>query len=396
MNHKQKARSQLGMALIEAMVAMAVMAFGMLAVVGVQATLRSNGDLSKQRAEAARIAQARVETWRALETIETAAGKLSYADLVTDGPISQTGLNAVYNVTRSVVVTPGNSPPMKSLLVTVIWKDRKNVDQSVQLSTVIFGISPALAGTLAMPPSGLLLGAGQQQGRNPNIPAGALQLGDGTSAFTPPQAALGTVVWVFNNATGVITTCTRADLTLPLTSVNLINCTGRALLLQGFVNFANPLVLATAAEAVEPQGAPFPVEVAVARTAPSALLIGQGSGCFTSAPVAGVPYVSYFCAVPVNASGDQAGLWSGYSFVTLSDLPVAPPGDLLTCRYTSLRQDTPVPNAKHPRAYTAVNGPLSNQNFLVVRRVTGDARDCPDGPPLPSGTTTYPQPQTSP
>jgi hypothetical protein len=70
---------------------------------------------------------------------------------------------------------------------------------------------------------------------------------------------------------------------------------------------------------------------------------------------------------------------------------------LSTSRYTSVRQDTPAPaNAKHPRAYSAVGGPLSNQNFLVVRVVANDDSDCPTGSPLPSGTTTFPQPQTAP
>ena len=53
-----------GVTLIEALVALAVMSFGMLAVVGVQATLRVNGDVAKQRAEAVRIGQEAVERLR--------------------------------------------------------------------------------------------------------------------------------------------------------------------------------------------------------------------------------------------------------------------------------------------------------------------------------------------
>ncbi|MDP1533833.1 MAG: prepilin-type N-terminal cleavage/methylation domain-containing protein, partial [Rubrivivax sp.] len=43
---------QQGVSLIEAVVALAVLAFGMLGLVGVQATLRGNADIAKQRAEA--------------------------------------------------------------------------------------------------------------------------------------------------------------------------------------------------------------------------------------------------------------------------------------------------------------------------------------------------------
>jgi Tfp pilus assembly protein PilV len=50
-----------GVSLVEAMVALAVMAFGMLAEVGVQTTLRLNADVAKQRSEATRIAQETLE-----------------------------------------------------------------------------------------------------------------------------------------------------------------------------------------------------------------------------------------------------------------------------------------------------------------------------------------------
>jgi hypothetical protein len=130
------------------------------------------------------------------------------------------------------------------------------------------------------------------------------------------------------------------------------------------------------------------------RTAPSTLTVDENSGCYTSSPDKHKSYVSYYCAVPTGT-----GLsWSGYAIVTAPSLPVVPVvGGLSTCRYTNLPQDTPAPsNAQHPRAYSAVSAPLSNQNFLVVRVVANDASDCPSGSPLPPGTTTFPQPQTAP
>ena len=48
---------QRGVSLVEAIVAMAVMAFGMMAIVGLQTTLRQNSDIAKQRSEAVRIAR---------------------------------------------------------------------------------------------------------------------------------------------------------------------------------------------------------------------------------------------------------------------------------------------------------------------------------------------------
>ena len=59
---------QRGVSLIEAIVAMAVMAFGMMAIVGLQTTLRQNSDIAKQRSEAVRIAEEAIEQWRGYST----------------------------------------------------------------------------------------------------------------------------------------------------------------------------------------------------------------------------------------------------------------------------------------------------------------------------------------
>ena len=87
-----------GISLIEAMVAVDVMAFGMLAVVGLQVTLRTNGDVSKQRAEAVRIAQQSIEDWRGISGIEANAdpAMVDYTDLVNDGPTNIVGANATF------------------------------------------------------------------------------------------------------------------------------------------------------------------------------------------------------------------------------------------------------------------------------------------------------------
>ena len=55
--HTQLRRRQAGVTLIEAMVALLIMAFGMVALVGLQSNLRRSADLAKQRGEAIRIAQ---------------------------------------------------------------------------------------------------------------------------------------------------------------------------------------------------------------------------------------------------------------------------------------------------------------------------------------------------
>ena len=126
---------------LEALVAMAVMAFGMLAVMGVQSTLRFNGDLAKQRSEATRIAERRLEELRSFKDFDAWAGVAQALDqevAFDDGLI-----NTKYFVSTRVVAPVGT--PQKVLNVTVKWKDRQGNDQQVVLGdTGILGLCSAL------------------------------------------------------------------------------------------------------------------------------------------------------------------------------------------------------------------------------------------------------------
>jgi hypothetical protein len=402
-------RLQSGVALIEALIALAIMAFGMLAVVGMQGTLRQNSDLSRQRAEAVRIAQQEIERVRAYALLAgpTGANTNTFSALDGRSNVVTVAGNATFTLDTTVTGGPGipslatNQPSLKTLRVDVGWTDRNGVPQNVRLSTAIHGVAPELGGTLSVRPNGFP--TSKAGGRHAAIPWNAVPLGDGTSGFIPPQPTGGTVAWLFNNATGLIQICTLLDPTLSVTRLNFGNCSGRAQLLTGFVNFAsNANTQATATNAMSPTGTPFLVQVKVQRTSPSALTVDASNGCFMGlAAVDGPSVVEYFCAIAVDPDLTQPALWSGYAIVTSPDLPIVPVvGGFSTCRYThpNARANPPgvVSNVQHPRAYTDVNGPLAGQNFLVVRVVNRDASDCPDGPPLPSFTTTFPQPQTAP
>ena len=117
-SHQKRSR---GVSLVEAMVALAVMAFGMLTVVGVQSTLRLNGDIAKQRTEATRIAQESLEQSRAFEVIDSAdatPGQLAWEGIV-NGTYSVTppNTNTTYTVRR--VVTTLAEPQTKTVRVEV-------------------------------------------------------------------------------------------------------------------------------------------------------------------------------------------------------------------------------------------------------------------------------------
>jgi type II secretory pathway pseudopilin PulG len=402
-------RAAPGIALIEALIALAVMAFGMLAIVGVQGTLRQNSDLSRQRSEAVRIAQQQIEQARSYAVLQAAGNPDTFSALSSRGATvvaDVAGRSTTFTMSTTVPEGAGlpllaaNVPSLKGMNVTVTWKDRADVDQVVSLATAIHGVAPELAGTLSVPPEGTPTSS--SGGRHRSIPWKAVPLGNGRSAFMPPQTSGGTVVWVFNNITGVFRVCNVVDLSVSLaTAGNLGGCDDKDFeqfeLLSGFVNFANNATTqATAADALSPKGTAFPVSVLFNQTAPTGLAMSPL--CFTESPVVGRSTLAYYCAVPLGSDKTRRAPWSGYSIVTGALLPPDPVvGGFATCRYTSVRADTPPPaNTKHPRSYLDVKGPLSGQNFLIVRVVTNTAADCPDGSPLPAGMTTFPQPQSAP
>ena len=139
-----------GVSLVEAMVALAVMAFGMLAVVGVQSTLRLNGDIAKQRSEATRIAQETLEKGRSFQVIDSAdkgAGQTAWEEIVSrTQDITPANSSATYHVESTV--TTYTDPPAKAMRVTVSWNDRAGQRQEVLLSSSIAAAAPALSGTL--------------------------------------------------------------------------------------------------------------------------------------------------------------------------------------------------------------------------------------------------------
>jgi hypothetical protein len=408
-----RARKTSGLALIEALMALAVMAFGLLALVGVQSTLRQNADIARQRSEAIRIAQEEIEKWRGFNSLNGTG--VVYRNLQTDAsgtPVpSEYGLTAQFTVTKSVYPMANTTPPdfsVKSLTVDVTWRDRNNEDQRVRLSTALHGVAPELSGTLAVLAEGTP--ASMPGGRNPAIPwEDAVRLDDGVhSAWRPPQGSDGTVVWKFSNTSGLIDGICTLDTGWALNSSNLEQhgtcLETSAQLLSGYVNFADSNSLATATQAMTPTGDASNVQVGVHKTAPVDEIVAPGSGCFTGRSSHSRSYVPYYCAVPVSSRAGDPSYWSGYSYVRGTGI-TGHLGDLTVCRYTRYRDDRLVTddpsilNIEHPRAYYQVGQPLANQNFLVVGVFydpdpTG--LNCPGGSPLPADKTAFPQPDTAP
>lgn len=343
-------RTQRGVSLVEAIVAMAVMAFGMLAIVGLQATMRLNSDIAKQRGEAVRIAQEAIEDWRAFSVIDTVGGRLAYADIGTAAPAVVNGYTTNTEYTLTLTVADAPVVGLKAVRASVAWMDRAGQNQTVALSSLIARADPALSGVLSLAASGAPVR--QPMGRHPGIPVKAKDLGDGTSAFKPPGANGDTVAWVFNNASGVITSVCVVSAMIPTSDLELADVTADcldqpSLAISGFVRFS----LGNPANASAPSGTQIDLGV-LALAAGVEFANGE---CFAEA-VQSPPltYTAYYCRVPRSADST----WTGRT-------ELGPPLDLTlydVCRYTGVTGE----NADHPAVYVHLDQSIGSQNFLVV------------------------------
>ena len=356
--------SQRGVSLVEALVALLVMAFGMLAVVGVQTTMRSNGDIAKQRSEAVRIAQEAIEQWRGYSTLATTEGQVAFADIqsaaaVQYGPAgSGEGVvdyptNTVYSLVRTV---PDDSPPgMQAVDATVSWVDRDGKTQSVELSSVISRVAPELAGTLAVPAYGTPMR--RPLDRNIGIPVGAQQIDGNRSVYRPAGGSAAGSAWVFDNTTGyIVKQCSGPTIAAKaiVTMADLSCADTTALPISGYVRFGTLL-----------SGRALPLRMGVD---------GASATCLDDSPGdVGLPgtFVTYVCAVAVSGTPK---VWSGRPRVSLcpehGDCTAQTGGQLRVdddhykeCRFTP-----------HPAdGYANIGSPLANQNFAIVR----EDDDCP-------------------
>lgn len=370
-------RRQRGVSLIEALIAFLVMGLGLLSVIGVQSALRFSSDIAKQRSEAVRLAQEEMARMRAFAVLTSPGARPAYEDIVDSASTNVQGVttNTTFAITREVSDDVGG---LKTVRVTVQWDDRRGGTPRVALQSVISAVDPKLSGLLGiapLPPTAVRPG-----GRSPGVPINAHDLGDGRSVFKPSPR--GTVAWVFNNTTGVVTSrCIVAvdadNDSLDAEDLSDESCDAfEGTLIAGFVVFtdANP---ATAADAELPTGLARNLDMTLALTGPN--YPSPAYECFDDAPasqVEGIVDVAYFCVVRPQAS---TGTWSGRLNVSPVGFAIGvEDGQFRICRYSAdYDGDGTIENAEHPDSYTAVGTYLLNQNFLVVPGLSACPTDTP-------------------
>jgi hypothetical protein len=355
-----------GTTLIEALVASALTAVGMLALLRGESTLRLHADLTRERAEAVRTAQSAIEQLRDYGSL---ADYGALAALPADETVGLAS-NTEFTLHRELALH--EAPRYLLADVSVSWRDRQGQPASVWLSSAIAEADPMLSGRLAMPPSPPARSA--PLGRDVTIPMSASELGDGRSAWRPPGSA--SAVWVFDDASGRALQVCDDGVAGALHAEQLGDCQAvSALLVSGEVRFATGAAIGVT-DALLPSSPALALAMHLDLTEGDA----PASSCFAESAGASTPTtVHYACLVAVDAHTRH---WSGR-------LDVQPLGWVLghaadtyrVCRYSDdADRDGTVRNAEHPLDYAAVATALAAQNFLVVRGDNACPTDTPADP----------------
>jgi len=332
------AGGQRGFTLLEAMVAMLVASFGLLGLVGMQMSLSRSADVAKQRGEATRLAQERIEDMRSFTALDATEGQQSWSELADSTDESATNVN----FTRTVALDGSLSDPMRFAEVSVSWLDRANEQQSVVMRSVVSRTDPTDVGALGFPlPQNTTLK--RPKNRSLNIPVPATDLGNGKSAY---QLANNLAV-VFSNDSGYVVQ--KCDFVVT-TAAQLDQCESYdAYILAGYISKTMTS---------------FPTSLGVNTSDLAGYDTGRDINCSfgdavdqtTGRTITGYKY--YLCIVPVVSGGT----WSG----TLRLAGMATGTDYLVCRMQFPTTEGLSDNARNVQPYSEVDDSLDNQNYVIT------------------------------
>jgi type II secretory pathway pseudopilin PulG len=375
-----------GIALIEVLIALAVLTLGLASLARLQLWLWTGSDAARQQTEATRLAQQDIEALRLWTRLDSSAGQAAYADIVAQSGADVTNLigNTRYQLEREVA--DNDQPRFKAVTSRVRWTDREGSPRSLALPTFVAAADPFWQGALVMAPraSDVLATAA---GRHAAIPIDAVTLADGRVAWKVDPSS--TIAWVFDRSTGrVVQQCSStAGLTnAELTAASLGSCLVVAgLPVWGAVRFAIDTATPGAAEAANPPSAALDLDLRITLSStghPSPGWVCEDNAASAVAAALRPGAVRYLCVV--QPAGTPLH-WSGR-------LDLVPVGWALggigadarrVCRYSADRNSNGrIDNAEHPASYLDVDGPLGNQNFLVIALVA----TCPQDQAVQLGT----------
>jgi Tfp pilus assembly protein PilV len=341
-----------GVSLVESLIAVAIIGFGLLGLTRLQLNLIRNAGDTAHRVEAIRMAQQKIEEMRGLAGTEPSESPSIWRGLVSGEDESNDVGNVRY--ARSWAIGGSPSDSQRIATVTVRWADRSNSKASgptVVLSTALSSSNPDDAGHLALPPAGGFVKLINR--RHASVPRSAVSLrgaNNGRSALKDPSGDKAYLV--IDDANGLV--IARCDVRPNDTTAIESECTPQSeAFLQGYIESAEFAdARAIRFENATPTGDLNSVECDVSRAA--------------SAEGRPIPnHYRYQCRVAMTTNARSSNLpptWEGrLSFRSLSV-------GITACRYA---------DDGAPQSYTHVAGSLDNQNFILTAEST-----CPSGTEL--------------
>jgi Tfp pilus assembly protein PilV len=135
-------KKQAGQGLIETVIALLIISGGVVALIQFEHNLGYGNSLSQQQAEATILATSEIESMRNFGVLTVTSGYNAYQSIAASNS-SSTGNNTTYTISWTVS-TSTTTPTYKTVDVTVSWTDLNGGSQSIELSSIITGIDPAL------------------------------------------------------------------------------------------------------------------------------------------------------------------------------------------------------------------------------------------------------------
>jgi Tfp pilus assembly protein PilV len=374
----QRIHANAGFTLVEALIALVITAFGMLGLAGMQMMMSRNAEVAKQRSEATRVAEAKLEELRSFTQIATGAGVVSW-DGLTSGSDTQTSDETNTTYTRTWTLSTATTDaghitnPYRTIRVNVTWADRSGVTTAtnavsniVTLNSVISQTDPADSGALAFPlPANTTIK--RPKNRSLNIPIPSKKLSDGNnSVYSTSSFSI-----VFNNDSGYVTR--KCD---PVSDVDDVDTEDE---LTGCVDFDGYVVSGYISKTMTS----FPASLGINETDLAARITGDAAGVDCAVDTATnqnteatlSDYKFYLCVIPVSTPVADGGSWSGR--VHLSGMNTGT--DYLVCRLQYPTTATGTSNQRNVQPYTSVAESLDNQNYIITT-----ATSCPS---VSNGTT---------
>jgi hypothetical protein len=318
---------------------MLIMAGGLFGLLATQTMLVRHADLARQRAEAVRLGQERIENLRSYTMIATTAGHLAWDDLDDGADAVET--NAAFTRTWSIGGSVDDA--MRQVEVMLSWTDRAGDPQTVTLRTVISQTDPVDVGALGFPlPSNTTLK--RPKNRDLDIPVPAVELGDGRSVY---QLASNFAV-LFDNDSGFVVQ--RCDHVVNTIEDTLSGCEEYdAYILAGYVSKTM---------------SSFPASLGVSVAGLSGLDTGRTPTCTfgnatdqnTGQTIAGYKY--YLCILPMTTDGS----WSG----TMRFTGMASGTNYLVCRFEYAPTAGLSTNERNVQPYVEVADSLDGQNYVLT------------------------------